>query len=250
MSATFLTIAGSDPSGGAGIQADLKVAHSLGLYAFSVVTAITAQNTREISGIWEVGPSQIRGQIRSVLSDFKPDAVKIGMLMSPEAVGVIADELIKFDCKNLVVDPVLTPTLGKSQANRNLILALAERLFPLATLITPNFVELEEIEKTVGDRMERLCNAWLIKGGHRISSDCIDTLCIRGEDEKDFVHPRVNTTNTHGSGCVLSSAIACYLAIGESLPSAVEKSIEFVSNAMLTSSSVKLGMGDYGPVLI
>lgn len=250
-----LTIAGSDPSGGAGIQADIKTASLFDIYSCAVIIAITAQNTQKVSGIWGLNEKMVRDQLESVLSDITPDAVKIGLIPNPDTANIIAEILIKYSAKNIIVDPVLSPTLIKSPSDKKFIKEIVTGLFPIATLVTPNVLEKQEIEKTMEIPMEILCNAFLLKGGHTNGkTEIIDYLFFRKDNDDilqtlEFKHPRINTNNTHGSGCVLSTAIACLLAKGESLESAVDNAIKFTHTTMESSKTFNIGNGKYGPTL-
>lgn len=283
-----LVIGGSDPSGGAGIQADIKTAVRLGLYPCSAVTALTAQNGKTVTGIWPVEKDILRSQLDAVFSDFTPAAVKVGLLTSEEGIRCVASCLEEFEAQNIVVDPVITPTLSSGDKRDSLYPVLAEFLFPLATLVTPNIPEKDLIESSTGQPLESLCSAFLLKGGHSKGEFVEDTLFYRShvapghpapssafptlnfnhssafiqdsilpppEEEihwvsKTFRHKRISTGNTHGSGCVLSSAIASFLAEGYDLEHAVEKAIKFLHDAMRDSSIWKPNEGPYGPVLI
>lgn len=285
----ILSIAGSDPSGGAGIQADLKTASRLGCYPCSVITVLTAQNSKGVKGIWKVDKEKIKAQLESVFEDLAPDAIKIGLVDSADSIQVIADTLETNFCQNVVLDPVLKPTLSDSSANEETATALMERLFPLATLVTPNLPELEFFEKLSNRPFEDLCEAYLLKGGHSADDDCIDVLFMReyerypvgmpsttfptlnfnhsslynqenilpGPDSEEgrmigieFRHKRIPSSNTHGTGCILSSAVACFLAKGLDLPQAVKEAGRFVSEALSKSAKFNLTKGGYGPSLI
>lgn len=285
---TILTIAGSDPSGGAGIQADIRAAEQIGLYPCSVVTVLTAQNSEKVFDIWGVEPLKIHAQLECLLDDISPDAVKIGLLNSADALGVIVDAIRKFDLHNIVVDPVLALTLSNGKPNKQLAEAYVSELFPLATLVTPNIPEKEYFEKITDQEFDTLCEAFLLKGGHADNEYCCDRLyyhslrsnrsdfqstafpslnnrtqpilpqdnSLHPEEEysrdivmKEFRAKRISTANTHGSGCVLSTAIACYLAEEYHLEKAVEAGLKFTRNAMRNSAGSKLGRGNYGPTL-
>ena len=293
----FLSIAGSDPCGGAGIQADLKVASRLGLYGCSAITAITAQNSKKVTGIWGVLSRQLRTQLEAILSDFRPDAVKVGMLTDAKSVKIIAEFLERYNLQNVVIDPVLSPTLASGKTDEALAEALATLLFPMATLVTPNLPEADEFERISGRTFDSLCAAYLLKGGHGHEGDCVDTLYYRDSDSQaiddteffekeaplghvssspfptvqphpyavldfnetrhavplffeEYRHPKLQTAHTHGTGCVLSSAIACNLAMGFDLTTAVGNGINFLMEALEKSAKVKLSAGDYGPCLI
>lgn len=257
----ILSIAGSDPSGGAGIQADIRTSAMLGLYPCSVVTTLTAQNTSRVMNVWNVPDEILRDQLESVLADITPDAVKIGLLSSSSQVDIIAEIAIKYQLKNIVLDPVITLSLSATGHNKEMIISMVDKLFPLAPLVTPNLKEKDIIEKAAERELEEICTSFLLKGGHGDSEEvCIDTLYIRDFKEKKhkvnangkvlhFKHPRVNSSNTHGTGCVLSTAVACFLARGFDLEEAVERAIDFTHDAISRSSRFKLGKGSYGPAL-
>ena len=251
---TVLTIAGSDCSGGAGIQADIKTMTVHGVYAMSVITALTAQNTTGVYGISEVTPDFLRKQLDAVFTDIYPDAVKIGMVSSPELAEVIYERLSFYKAKNIVLDPVMVATSGASLSKEKLSKVLAKNLFSIATLVTPNIPEAEIFTQTTIESEDDMltaaekiihnfrCNV-LLKGGHRIN-DANDLLYAGGKF-KWFKGKRINNPNTHGTGCTLSSAIASNLAKGLSLESSVQKAKEYITMAL--SSSLKLGKGS-GPL--
>ena len=251
---TALTIAGSDSSGGAGIQADIKTMSAHGVYAMSAITALTAQNTTGVSAIAEVAPAFLKSQIDSVFSDIRPDAVKTGMVASGELIGVIADRLAFYGAGNIVVDPVMIATSGSRLLKASAVERLKKELFPLAALITPNIPEatvLSGMEIYTQADMERAaceieaqCGcAVLLKGGHH-TGHADDLLCkdgelfwLRGE--------RISNPNTHGTGCTLSSAIAANLALGFPLETAIERAKAYISGAL--SAQMDLGRGS-GPL--
>jgi len=251
---TVLTIAGSDCSGGAGIQADIKTMTVHGVYAMSVITALTAQNTMGVYGISEVTPDFLRKQLDAVFTDIYPDAVKMGMVSSPQLAEVIYERLSFYKAKNIVLDPVMVATSGANLSKEKLSEILTEKLFPLATLVTPNIPEAEVFtKKAIRNKDDMLsaaeklgcsfnCNV-LLKGGHRIN-DANDLLYAGGKF-KWFKGKRINNPNTHGTGCTLSSAIASNLAKGLSLESSVQKAKEYITVAL--SSSLNLGKGS-GPL--
>lgn len=219
----------------------------------SVITAITAQNSCGVSAIWPIEAERVEYQLLSVLEDLRPDAVKIGMLPDETIVNSISRILRAFDVKNIVVDPLLAPTFGRSFTNNQIILAMYRQLFPLASLITPNLPEIECFTKVTGELAGKLGTAVLVKGGHAEDETVTDILTLNrqnGTEEIIIKHPRIQTRNTHGSGCVLSSAIACSLASGENLVSAVKKGISFVAQAFDTNKNVSFGKCGYGPALI
>lgn len=249
---TALTIAGSDSSGGAGIQADLKTMTMLGVYAMSAITALTAQNTTGVTAIHEVTPKFLQAQIDAVFTDIYPDAVKIGMVSSGELIQAIAQRLTEYEAKNIVVDPVMVATSGAKLLEDDAIEVLKDFLFPLATVITPNIPEAEILsgEKISGpDDMERAAKiifdkykcAVLCKGGHSVN-DANDFL-LDETGGKFFEGEKILTTNTHGTGCTLSSAIAAGLAKGFSLPESVSRAKKYLSGALKAGLNLGKGCG-------
>lgn len=258
-----LTIAGSDSSGGAGVEADIKTIEALGGYAAAAITAVTAQNTLGVTAVEAVSPSLVSQQIDAVMTDIEPKAVKIGMTCHANIVRAIAESLRKYAAVPLVVDPVMVSTSGAILMEDEAIDVVVKKMFPISTLLTPNIPEAERLSGiTITDendyeRAARLildmhCRAVLIKGGHAIGKDTVtDHLFVRTKNEKIethlFSHPLVNTNNTHGTGCTLSSAIAFYLASGLSLTEAVDKGIAYLHEALSHSVGIKFGHG-HGPV--
>ena len=251
---TALTIAGSDSSGGAGIQADIKTMTTNGVYAMSAITALTAQNTVGVQGVFEVTPDFLAKQIDSVFNDIFPDAVKIGMVSSTELISTIADKLINYKAENIVVDPVMVATSGSKLITDDAISALKEKLLPLATVVTPNIPEAEVLSsmkiESAADMIkaaEMISKAYncavLCKGGHNMN-DANDLLYSSGE-YRWFYRKRIDNSNTHGTGCTLSSAIASNLAKGEDLHTSVEKAKDYISAAL--SAMLDLGAGS-GPL--
>ena len=228
---TALTIAGSDSSGGAGIQADIKTMISNGVYAMSAITALTAQNTTGVTGIMEAAPEFLKEQIDNIFTDIYPDAVKIGMVSSKELIHVIAESLKTYDAKNIVVDPVMVATSGAKLISDEAIASLKEELLPLACILTPNIPEAEVLSgisvkseedmiaaaKIISDNYH--C-AVLCKGGHQLND--ANDLLYRNDGFKWFYGKRIDNPNTHGTGCTLSSAIASNLAKGFDLDTSVE----------------------------
>ena len=252
---TALTIAGSDCSGGAGIQADLKTMTMNGVFAMSAITALTAQNTTGVRSIQEATPEFLRDQIDAVFEDIRPDAVKIGMVSSAELIKIIADRLTYYKAENIVVDPVMVATSGSELMKSSAVSALTEKLLPLATLVTPNIPEAEVLSgRTVAAKEDMLSVAKcigdnygcavLLKGGHSIN-DANDLLYANGE-YKWFCGKRINNPNTHGTGCTLSSAIAANLAKGFSLAESVQRAKEYISGAL--AAMLNLGHGS-GPMM-
>ena len=254
---TALTIAGSDCSGGAGIQADLKTFLANGVYGMSAVTALTAQNTCGVRSVLNSTAEFLGDQLDAIFEDIFPDAVKIGMVSSATLIEVIADKLKRYRAKNIVVDPVMVATSGARLIDEDAVQSLEEKLFPLATIITPNVPELEVIvgEKISSPRdMEFAANkifdrygiAVLAKGGHG-QSDANDLL-VHGNGQLWFCGRRIDTPNTHGTGCTLSSAIAANLAKGRDLQSAVERAKIYLTGALSTGLNLGNGSGplDHG----
>ena len=247
---TALSIAGSDCSGGAGIQADIKTMTMNGVYAMSVITALTAQNTTSVSAIMEVTPDFLREQLRMVFTDIYPDAVKIGMVPNAELMEAIVQECSYYKVKNIVVDPVMVATSGSSLMESEAVSTLRKKLLPIATLVTPNIPEAEVLSglsinseedmviaaKLLGE--EHGC-AVLLKGGHCIN-DANDLLYVEGKMQW-FCGKRIENPNTHGTGCTLSSAIASNLAKGYNLEISVQKAKDYISGAL--GAMLDLGQG-------
>ena len=251
---TALSIAGSDSSGGAGIQADIKTMTMNGVYAMSAVTALTAQNTTGVQGIFEVTPEFLGQQIDAVFQDIYPDAVKIGMVSSTGLIEVIAQRLKKYQAGNLVVDPVMVATSGSALMKTDAVAALAKELLPLATVVTPNIPEGEvlsgmgiqseqDMEKAAQIIGEQYGCSVLLKGGHSVN-DANDLLYKEGKWQW-FTGKRIHNPNTHGTGCTLSSAIAANLAKGFSLEQSVQRAKEYISGAL--AAMLDLGKGS-GPM--
>ncbi|MBO1871575.1 bifunctional hydroxymethylpyrimidine kinase/phosphomethylpyrimidine kinase [Lachnoanaerobaculum sp. Marseille-Q4761] len=249
---TALTIAGSDCSGGAGIQADIKTMTANGVYAMSVITALTAQNTTGVTGIVNIEPDFVKKQMETVFEDIYPDAIKIGMVSSAEIVEAIACEFIKFKAKNIVLDPVMVATSGSKLMESSALKELKGRLFPLARVITPNILEAEVLsgisikdDKTMLDAAKIIYEnhgcAVLLKGGHSIN-DANDLLYENGK-EMWFFGEHINNPNTHGTGCTLSSAIASNLAKGYTLEDSVRKAKDYISGALLAMLDLGKGSG-------
>lgn len=264
----LLTIAGSDSGGGAGIQADLKTFAAHGGYGMSVITAVTAQNTRSVTAVHEIPPTVVAAQIDAVFEDLGVDAVKIGMLGGAAVVRAVSARLRHWLAGQptlpVVLDPVMVAKSGDALLADEAVATLAENLLPLATLVTPNLPEAEQLTGLpVASEDERRAAARklttsrpgpipgrrgpsvLIKGGHGSGAEVVDLLLHRG-DVRRFVHPRLDTRATHGTGCTLSSAIAARLARGEEVPEAVEGAIGYLTGAM--EAAFELG-GGHGPVI-
>jgi hydroxymethylpyrimidine/phosphomethylpyrimidine kinase len=258
----LLTIAGSDSGGGAGIQADLKTFAAHGVYGMSVITALTAQSTREVRAVHEVPPEMVAAQIDAVLEDIGADAIKIGMLSSAGIVRAVASRL-RFHLKDkavpVVLDPVMIAKSGARLLRADAIESLLLRLLPLTTLVTPNIPELEKLtglparnEKErlfAAQSLATIGTAVLAKGGHAEGEEIVDLLVAGrfGKEVHRFAHPRLHTPSTHGTGCTLSSAIAARLGAGEELPRAVAGAIDYLAGAI--AAAYPLGTGDgHGPV--
>lgn len=249
-----LTIAGSDSSGGAGIQADIKTMIANGVYAMSAITALTAQNTTGVTGIMETTPEFLREQLDNIFTDIRPDAVKTGMVSSAELITVIVEKLKEYNAVNIVVDPVMVATSGAKLISDEAIDALKTELLPIAAVITPNIPEAEVLSgmkiKNEDDMVaaSRAVNkkygcAVLCKGGHSIND--ANDLLVDGDSIKWFYGKRINNHNTHGTGCTLSSAIASNLAKGFTLEKSVELAKKYISGAL--SAMLDLGKGS-GPM--
>ncbi len=252
---TVLTIAGSDSSGGAGIQADLKTMCAHKVYGMSVITALTAQNTMGVQGIHSVPPAFVRAQMDSVFSDIFPDAVKIGMLSNAEIIQAVADGLKAYKPANIVLDPVMISTSNHRLLEASAEKALIDILLPLGDIITPNLPEAaalsgmatitskEEMVQAARTIATHTKAAVLVKGGHL--NDCADDLLFCDGKEYWYSAKHVDTKNTHGTGCTLSSAIASNLALGYDLPKAVENAKAYITGAL--KHDPKLGHGN-GPL--
>jgi hydroxymethylpyrimidine/phosphomethylpyrimidine kinase len=250
-----LTIAGSDSSGGAGIQADLKTMCALGVYGMSAITAVTAQNTQGVYEVQEINPSIVEGQIRAVFEDIRVDAVKVGMVSGVEIIRTIREKLLALGAKNIVVDPVMVSKSGYSLLREEALPAIHE-LAEIADVVTPNIPEAEILAgfpiKTEED-MRRAAHVIagrgaknvLIKGGHRMGDDAGDLLLAGGK----FVFlraGRIDTKNTHGTGCTLSAAIACRLALGDGVEDAVRAAKDYITQAIIDSYEAGKGTGPVG----
>lgn len=251
---TALTIAGSDSSGGAGIQADIKTMSANGVFAMSAITALTAQNTIGVTGIMDVTPEFLEKQLDAVFTDIYPDAVKIGMVSQKELTETIVKKLKQYDAKNVVVDPVMVATSGAKLISDEAIETLKDKLIPIADLITPNIPEAEvlgeieiktaeDMEKAAKDIGQRFNCAVLLKGGHNLN-DANDLLYADGKSYW-FKGRRIDNPNTHGTGCTLSSAIASNLAKGMPMDKAVETAKRYISLAL--EAMLDLGKGS-GPM--
>ena len=252
---TALTVAGSDCSGGAGIQADIKTMTMNGVFAMSAITALTAQNTTGVRAIQESTPGFLKQQIDAVFEDIFPDAVKIGMVSSSELIRVITDRLRYHKAMNIVVDPVMIASSGSALMKSEAVKVLTEELLPIASLVTPNIPEANVLsEMVIANREDMLTAAKkignsfgcavLLKGGHSVN-DANDLLYANGES-RWFEGKRINNPNTHGTGCTLSSAIAANLAKGYTLDEAVKRAKDYISCAL--AAMLDLGQGS-GPMM-
>jgi hydroxymethylpyrimidine kinase/phosphomethylpyrimidine kinase len=254
----LLSIAGSDPSGGAGIQADLKTFSALRCYGMAAITALTAQNTRGVTGVHVPPADFVAAQIEAIFADVRVDAVKIGMLASPEIVIAVADCLARHRPAHIVLDPVLVATSGDSLGAPGVVEAMRLHLFPQATLITPNLPEaatlagapdatdIEGLELLAAVLHKQGARAVLVKGGHLSGAMAEDALFADGRVSR-FSAPRVATVNTHGTGCTLSSAIAAHLAQGLALDAAIRAAKDYLTEALRAGDRLDVGHG-HGPV--
>ncbi len=259
MASNLLTIAGSDPSGGAGVQADLKTFSALGCYGMSVITALTAQNTQGVSGVYEIPADFVKDQIVSVFDDIRVDAVKIGMVGSVEVIDVIAAALERYRPRHVVVDPVMVATGGDRLISNEAALAMSEKLIPLADVITPNIPEAQillgrsykdDLEEMARELLTLGSRAVLLKGGHLQGEVSRDALA---SDEGTWVMdlPRIKTINTHGTGCTLSSALAAFLANGLKLEDAAGEAKYYITSALRHADELEVSsplFGGHGPV--
>lgn len=256
---TCLTIAGSDSSGGAGIQADLKTMSALGVYGMSVITAVTAQNTCGVTDIQAISPHIVKAQLEAVLSDISCDATKIGMLFSSHHIRAIIDILDKYSPRFIILDPVLVSTSGhRLYGEDNMVTTMKEMLFPRSTLITPNTDEASLLSGIPIDNESDMyragevllqygCRAVLLKGGHLRQQEMCDILFTTDQTPHKFSAQKINTTNTHGTGCTLSSAIASYLALGRDIETAVSLAKKYVYDGLKSGADVTVGKG-HGPI--
>ena len=253
---TVLTIAGSDCSGGAGIQADLKTMLANGVYGMSIITSLTAQNTTGVRAVSNVDPEFLKDQIDSVFEDIVPDAVKTGMIPSKQLVEATAEKLKQYNATKIVVDPVMVATSGADLSTAESVIALKEKLIPLATLVTPNIPEAEVLSgmkintkedmTEAAKKINRECGCdVLIKGGHGSNADDI---LLHNEEIFVFEMQKIDNPNTHGTGCTLSSAIASNLAKGMTVPQAVKRAKEYITGAIKAGLDLGKGRGplDHG----
>lgn len=254
-----LTIAGSDSGGGAGIQADLKTFSALGCFGMSVITALTAQNTLAVTAIHSLPAAFIAAQLDAVLGDIGADAVKIGMLHSPEVIAAVAEGLRRHGARNIVVDPVMVAKSGDKLLMGDAVDALRGDLLPMADLITPNLPEasvllgrpvarIDDMEPAARDLAALGCGAVLLKGGHLNDAESIDILYLADSGRVvPLTALRVDTPNTHGTGCTLSSAVAAGLARGRSMEDAVREAKSYITEAIRAAAEYRIG-GGHGPV--
>lgn len=256
--ANVLTIAGSDSGGGAGIQADLKAMSALGTYGLSVITALTAQNTRAVTAIHDVPTDMITAQLDAVFDDIRIDAIKIGMLSRPEVIEVVAECLRRSDAEKIVLDPVMVAKSGDALLQPDAVSALITHLLPLATVITPNLPEagvlldrlppadVDSMRKAASDLLELGPKAVLLKGGHLTDGDSVDVY-QDGHGQSELRGKRVQTRNTHGTGCTLSAAIAALLGKDVPLPEAARLAKDYIARAIAAADGLDVGKG-HGPV--
>jgi len=256
--ARVLSIAGSDSGGGAGIQADLKTFSALGCYGMTAVTALTAQNTTGVQAIHGVPASFLKAQLQSVLDDIGVDAVKIGMLHSPDVVEVVAWAIDHYGLKQVVLDPVMVATSGDRLIAEETVSVLVRELFPRVQLITPNLDEaslllqhpltaVDQLHNAAQALLDMGAKAVLLKGGHLPGDVLCDVLQTPGNDAVVFEATRIHSRNVHGTGCSLSSAIAAHLALGQSMSDAVAAARAFIRRAIADGAGVKTGEG-HGPL--
>lgn len=253
-----LTIAGFDGSGGAGIQGDIKTISALGCYATSVLTALPVQNTCGVKAIHSIPPEIVQLQLQTIMDDIRPDAIKIGMVHSPELVDCIAEMVIKYPEISVVFDPVMVATSGHRLIEENTINSIVEKLFPLATVITPNLDEASVLigkpitsvpeMRILGTKiMEKGCRHLLLKGGHLPTPTLTSVLFDQKGIVAEYVSEKIKTNNMHGSGCTLSSAIAAGLAQGKNLPEAIAQAQLYVHRAIQEGAGIAIGKGN-GPL--
>ena len=252
---SVLTIAGSDSSAGAGIQADLKTFAALGVYGTSAITAVTAQNTLGVTAVQEMPPDMVAAQIDAVVADIPLDAVKTGMLASASIVEVVAAKVREHALTNVVLDPVMVAKSGDRLLREDAVAALCDLLLPLCAVVTPNLPEAEvlsghsigsddDIRRAAEEIVGLGAGAVVVKGGHREAAEAVDVL-YDGSAFREYSAPRIDTTSTHGTGCTFASAIAAYLARGEPLPEAVGRAKEYLTEALRRAYPIG---GGHGPV--
>ncbi|MDE5779135.1 MAG: bifunctional hydroxymethylpyrimidine kinase/phosphomethylpyrimidine kinase [Lachnospiraceae bacterium] len=249
---TILSIAGSDSGGGAGIQADLKTITCLGEYGMTAITALTAQNTMGVEGVEVVSVQMVKSQIDAVFGDIRPDAVKLGMIATPDIMEAVCEKLIQYKAEHIVVDPVMVATSGSSLMESSTVRTLKEKLIPLADIITPNISEAEvlsgisvegkeDMVKAAEKIAEYYCGSILIKGGHL--TDTADDLLYQNGEIIWLYGKRLDNENTHGTGCTLSSAIATFLAKGYSMEESVRQAKDYVTGAIAAGLNLGRGRG-------
>lgn len=255
---TTLTIAGSDSGGCAGIQADLKTFSALGVFGTSAITAITAQNTKEVRAIEVISPDIIAKQLETILDDITVDVVKTGMLPNAEIIEIVASVIDRYSLPKVIVDPVMVATSGARLTSLSIVNAFKDLLYPRITLITPNIPEAEvlsnikinseeDIHKAAHIILSQGCRAILIKGGHSKSTDSVDILFRINKDPIAYSTPRIDSHNLHGTGCTFSSAIAAYMALDHELENAIKLAKDYISSAINEGKNIRTGKG-FGPV--
>lgn len=248
----ILTIAGSDCSGGAGIQADIKTITAHKMYAMSAITSLTAQNTTGVYGVLDCSPEFLCLQLESIFTDIYPDAVKIGMVSNKELISVIADKLVEYKAKNIVLDPVMVSTSGSKLLNDDAMEILINKLLPLANIITPNILEAEclcgfhivtkeDMKKAAVKISEKFTGHILIKGGHL--RNCSDDLLYSNGEFIWYSQEKINNPNTHGTGCTLSSAIACNLGNGCDIKESILNAKKYITGAIKANLNIGNGSG-------
>lgn len=253
-----LTIAGSDSGGGAGIQADIKTFSALGVYGASVITSVTAQNTQGVKGIQAVSPEILKGQLDAVFEDITIDAVKIGMLHNKAAAEIVVSTIDTYSPTYIILDPVMISTSGNKLLQDDAIYIIVRELFKRTTLVTPNIDEAEflsgmkirsenDMEQAANKLLTLGCRAVLMKGGHLKGDQMVDILYVADMAPLRLSTETIDTVNGHGTGCTLSSAIAAYLALGETLPEAVKSAKNYITRAIHAGKEVRTGHG-HGPL--
>lgn len=251
---SVLTIAGSDSGGGAGIQADLKTFAALGCYGTSAITAVTAQNTLGINDIHPIPPAIVKSQIMAVMDDIRPSVIKIGMLPNAEIIGVVAETLKMYNDLTIIVDPVMKSTSGTDLSGNESLKVLIAELFPIATLIAPNINEaalltgnhisnIDDMRSAALALLKYGSNAVLVKGGHLDGEVLYNVYADQSHTKETFSYPYIPSLNTHGTGCTLASAIASYIASGQSLVEAIAAAGDYVNKAIQQGRNVKTGQG-------
>lgn len=254
-----LSIAGFDGSGGAGIQADIKTFSALGCYAASALTSLPVQNTRGVKSVFDIPTRCVEEQIRAILEDISIDAVKIGVLHRHAIIESVGKILKEFNMKNIVIDPVMVAKRGEALLIADSIAAMQEHLFPITTVLTPNLMEAsvllgreitekDQMEQAALDLLEMGPKAVVVKGGH-LKGDCDDCLAIKGKEieVRWFESPRIQSKNTHGTGCTFSSAVTAFLARGNSITESVGKAKRYLTQAIEAGVNIEIGGGN-GPV--